>query len=621
MYIVKLASVLVFFFIHGLASPLLAQSHPHDSWQKIQTTGAGTVTVLWHNTKPFHYKDAQGKHTGIDHDLIVALFGFIQKKYQVKININWHKAKDYAEFHNEVKNGKDGIFSVAAFSITPERKKVMRFSPTYMPDIEIIISHPTLATFKNIEAFTASATTNNYTAISVKNTTFDKNLRAFQEKHMPALQLKYVTNADDIIQGINQSPNHFGYIHLPIYALALKNGINLKRQKLLQIQREGYAIMYPLQSDWQAVIEEFFKSPNFKPLVNQIIIHHVGSQVKDLIWDVSAKNNKEVALLTKENELQSLRIQQNELEIERQRIYQIALIGGVFVILVLAGVLYSRYQIKRKGNRVLLEKNAKIEKQRDKIEAIHAELKDSITYAQQIQQAMLPHGNRLTQSFPDNFVIFKPKDILSGDFYWLNDQQHLKQVAVADCAGRGVPGAFLTMMGTLILNHLIRESKRTNPQEILSLMDKLVQKTIISSEANLAIDISLCSIDYNSRSITFAGAKSSLFIVNKGRLKQIKGNKYSVGKGLYSSKTPLQIHHLEFSKGDTLYLMTDGFQNQLGGNNGVSKKFMLIRLKDLLVEINTQSLATQKQRLEKELASWQGKENQTDDILMMALQL
>lgn len=616
------------FIILGLFGTLSAQSLPHDSWKDTKNTGSGSVTVLWHDSKPFHYQNAKGEHTGIDHDLVVALFDFIEKKYKVKIGINWYKAKDYTDFHDRIKNGTGGIFSVAAFSITPERKKIMQFSPAYMPDIEVIISHPDMPSFKNIDAFKSTVAAKKYTAVSVKNTTFDKNLIALKNAHLPGLPIKHVTNADDIINTVRSTPNHFGYIHLPIYALALKNGLSLKRQKFLQVQREGYAIMFPLQSDWNTVIDEFFNSAGFKPLLNRIIIQHAGTNVKELIQNVSAEGNKELALLTKENELQSLRLKQNKLEIEqnklrieRHRFYQIVLIGGVVVILILAGVIYSRYQIKQKGNKALLEKNAKIEKQRDEIEAMHTELKDSISYAQQIQQAMMPHKNRLNHSFPENFVIYKPREMLSGDFYWLNDQKDMKLVAVADCAGRGVPGAFLTMLGTLVLNHVIRESKRTNPQEVLTLMDKLVQRTLTAAEANLAIKISLCCIDYAKGIIMFTGANSSLFIVNKGRLKQIKGNRHPIGKGLYNAKDPLVIHELEFAKGDVLYLMTDGFQNQLGGNNGQSKKFMLIRLKDVLAEINPQSLQLQKERLESELSNWQGQEAQTDDILLMGMQL
>ncbi len=618
----------IFLFIIGLVNTLTAQNLPSDSWQKLKANGSGTITVLWHNTKPFHYYDKSGKHTGIDHDLMTAMVGFIEKKHQVKTKVNWHKAQTYAEFHNAIKQGTGGIFAAAAFSITPERKKVMRFSPTYMPDIEIMVSHPDLPTFHSLEELLKSPDLKKYTAVSVKNTTFDKNITAFKNTYAPNLPIKYVTNTQEIVETIYQTPYHFGYIHLPIYAFALKNGQPLKRQKLLQIQRQGYALMYPLKSDWQAVVEEFFNSAEFKPLINQIISKHAGSQVKELVQDVSQKDNKELALLTKENELQSLRLKKNQLEmeqnklkLERQAFYQVMLIGGVVIILILAGVLYSRYQIKRKGNQTLLEKNTEIKKQRDEIKAMHNELKDSISYAQQIQEAMMPHRSRLTQAFPDNFVIYKPKEMLSGNFYWLNERKHLKLLAVADCAGRGVPGAFLTMMGTLVLNHVVRESKRTTPQEALTLMDKLVQRTLASDAANLAIDISLCCIDYDQKIIKFTGAHSSLFIVNKGRLKQIKGDKYPVGKGLYNAQNPLTMNLIEFEEGDVLYLLTNGFQNQLGGNNGQNKKFMLLRLKDLLAEINAQPLPQQQQHLESELEKWQGDVEQTDDILVMGVKL
>ncbi|EAY29245.1 SpoIIE family protein phosphatase [Microscilla marina] len=618
----------IFCIIIGFLGTVTAQTLPNDSWQKTQANGKGTITVLWHDAKPFHYYDEAGKHTGIDHDLMVAMTRFVEAKYKVKLDIQWHKAQTYAEFYNSIKDGTGGIFGAAAFSITPERKKVMRFSPTYMPDIEIIVSHPELPTFNSIGELINSPDFTKYTAVSVKNTTFDKSLVALKNKLAPNLSVKYVTNTHEIVQTINQNPYHFGYIHLPIYALALKNGLRLKRQKLLQIQREGYAVMYPLKSDWGKVIEEFFNSTEFKPLINKVTKQHVGTQVKDLIWDVSAKNNKELALLTKENELQSLRLKKNQLEIEqsklrleRQAFYQVMLIVGVVIILILGVVLYSRYQIKQRSNQALRDKNTEIKKQRDEIELMHTELKDSISYAQQIQQAMMPHQTRLTQAFPENFVIYRPKEMLSGNFYWLNDRQNLKLLAVADCAGRGVPGAFLTMMGTLMLNHVVRESKRTTPEDALTLMDKLVQRTLTSDAANLAIDISLCCIDYHKKIIKFTGAHSSLFIVNNGRLKQIQGDKHPVGKGLYNAKNPLTMNLIEFEKGDVLYLLTNGFQNQLGGNNGHNKKFMLLRIKDLLVEINSQPLEEQKQRLENELEKWRGQNEQTDDILMLGVQL
>jgi serine phosphatase RsbU (regulator of sigma subunit) len=268
-----------------------------------------------------------------------------------------------------------------------------------------------------------------------------------------------------------------------------------------------------------------------------------------------------------------------------------------------------------------------VEKQRDNIIS-------SINYALRIQNAIIPKEQEIQKYFPESFVFFKPKDIVSGDFYWFADKGDKKIIVVADCTGHGVSGAFMTMIGNNILNQIVHDQEVTEPNEILNLMTPLLEKTLLRSEGKVkdGMDISVVSIEHLSGfenltdvKITYAGAMNPLYYIQNQEFIEIKADKVPIG-GKQKEGFTYQKHNLNLSGlGDltdlTLYLCTDGFQDQFGGTE--KRKFMVGKFKKFLLEISEKPMAEQKQILETTISNWMlaGNETQTDDICVLGIRI
>jgi serine phosphatase RsbU (regulator of sigma subunit) len=300
-----------------------------------------------------------------------------------------------------------------------------------------------------------------------------------------------------------------------------------------------------------------------------------------------------------------------------------------------------------------------IAKQRDNIIS-------SINYALRIQNAIIPKESEIQKYFPDSFVLFRPKDIVSGDFYWFADKGEKKIIVVADCTGHGVSGAFMTMIGNNMLNHIIHDQEITQPNEILNLMTPLLEKTLLHSEGKVkdGMDISIISIeqtqnlssfqDLTSLKVEYSGAMNPLYYIENQEFKEIKADKVPIGgkqKEGFSYKNyelqvtninndELEITNYEKNNNDVIsnsqfviqndviknspfviYLCTDGFQDQFGGTE--NRKFMVGKFKKLLLEISDKPMIEQKEILETTISNWilAGNETQTDDICVLGIRL
>ncbi len=268
------------------------------------------------------------------------------------------------------------------------------------------------------------------------------------------------------------------------------------------------------------------------------------------------------------------------------------------------------------------ERTQQLRTTNEKLTKIHDNLQDSIRYAQRLQKGVLPLENQVKQLLPHSFVLFRPRDIVSGDFYWVEPiSDHKVMVAVADCTGHGIPGAMMSMMGSTALTEIVLNRKINSPTEILIQLDKMIQVTLRQNETNLkdGMDISICLFDFENQCIDFAGAHHPLYYFYEGELKVYKGAYRSIGGNYYD--TEFKSHQIPMQKGAKLYMFSDGFQDQFGGEEG--RKFMIRRLKKLLLDIHQEPMELQKSKLEKTLDAWMsaGKTSQTDDILLFGLSL
>jgi len=264
-------------------------------------------------------------------------------------------------------------------------------------------------------------------------------------------------------------------------------------------------------------------------------------------------------------------------------------------------------------------KNTELKLAHDIIAVKNKEIVDSINYAKRLQDAILPPLSHIKKSLPDSFVLYKPKDIVAGDFYWMERTGDTILIAAADCTGHGVPGALVSVVCSTALNRTVKEFKITEPGKMLDKLRELVLETFEKSESNVqdGMDISLCSINTKTNEIQWSGAYNSLVYIQNGELKEVEADKQPIGK----NDKPVQFttHNLKLQKGDMLYLLTDGYADQFGGPNG--KKFKCKQLEELLLENASQGMEVQKKKLEETLENWKGNLEQVDDILIMGIKL
>ncbi|MGZ3885308.1 MAG: PP2C family protein-serine/threonine phosphatase, partial [Bacteroidia bacterium] len=245
---------------------------------------------------------------------------------------------------------------------------------------------------------------------------------------------------------------------------------------------------------------------------------------------------------------------------------------------------------------------------------------DSINYAKRIQESILPADDMIAKVFDNSFVFYKPKDVVCGDFYWFTQKDDEAVIAAVDCTGHGVPGAFMTVIGNSLLNQIVNFSGVTDPGRILTQLDKKLQETMQQHGniiTNDGMDAAICRYRINKREITFSGAKRPLYIFKQGELIEIKGNKSPIGSYGHEYDKLFSEHKISVNKNDTIYLFSDGLQDQFGGGDG--KKFMIKRFRDMLGEIQNISMRDQAERIEREMTLWQKGYEQTDDMLLIGI--
>ena len=295
-------------------------------------------------------------------------------------------------------------------------------------------------------------------------------------------------------------------------------------------------------------------------------------------------------------------------------------------------------KVKERTEEILQQKE-EIETQRDILFAQKNEITDSINYAQRIQTAALPDTEYMDAVMPEYFVLFKPRDIVSGDFYWIKEVRNYLILVVADCTGHGVPGAFMSMLGLTLLNEQIGRSRLDKPGEILDRLRRKVKETLAQEgkdqEQKDGMDMAIAMIDKEGMELDFAGAFNPLYLIRQSangkdplaqyaslksegyQLYDLKGDRQPIG--VYSSESDFNTRHVQLQKGDTIYLFSDGFADQIGGPNG--KKFMSRKFKMTLLEIQQLSMEEQKINLDDTLEKWRGDNEQVDDILVMGIRV
>jgi serine phosphatase RsbU (regulator of sigma subunit) len=291
---------------------------------------------------------------------------------------------------------------------------------------------------------------------------------------------------------------------------------------------------------------------------------------------------------------------------------------------------------RNKAEMQISNQKFQLEKNNKELALKNEDIISSINYAQKIQYAVLPNEESIYRSIPLSFIIYKPRDIVSGDFFWfhessesgvgssenpVNKQNSELYIVAADCTGHGVPGAFMTVIGSNALTQTVIENKITKPSEILTELDNRVTHTLKQEKTHYGLvqdgmDLALLKINKAKKELIFTSAKRPAFFIRNGELKEIKGSKSSIG-GLRNEEKIFEEISISYREDDMIYLFSDGYVDQFGGTN--NKKFTTRRLRELLLGIYQLPVNEQKERIEKTFADWKGENEQTDDMLVIGI--
>jgi serine phosphatase RsbU (regulator of sigma subunit) len=275
-----------------------------------------------------------------------------------------------------------------------------------------------------------------------------------------------------------------------------------------------------------------------------------------------------------------------------------------------------------KRNHKIKKQHEDVLKQKDIISKKNEEITADLRYSQRIQEAILPRDEFIREILPQHFIVNIPKNIVSGDFYWLEKTNNKVILAVADCTGHGVSGALMHMMGIIFLNEIVKKKQIKEPGEIMGELRNYIMSSLHQTgkfgETQDGMDLALCTIDFDTYKLQFVGANNPLYIINNKGLTEIKGDRMPVGININYDK-PFTTHEIKLQRGDTLYMFTDGYADQFGGLKG--KKFRYKYFKELLIGINGSSLQKQKDIIKQTFYKWKGEHEQVDDVLIMGVKI
>ncbi len=361
--------------------------------------------------------------------------------------------------------------------------------------------------------------------------------------------------------------------------------------------------------------------------------HKLYSEIKDSIFNQEKLDKLSQLEIEYETEKKEQQIQLKEVELEKSReaskrksLQNNMLIGGLLIVIIMSFISIRAYINKRKSNELILKQKEEVEHQKILVEEKNIEILDSINYAKRIQDAILPSDDFIRTHLSDSFVFYKPKDIVAGDFYWVEKVGDKVLFAVADCTGHGVPGAMISVVCHNALNRAIGEFNLINPGKILDKTREIIAEQMNKSIQNNSkisvrdgMDIALVVMNTKDKSFEFAGANNSLWIIRKNsdQVEVVKATKQHIG--MVETPQNFESHLVNLEKGDTIYLFSDGYVDQFGGEKG--KKMKTANFKKLLLSIQKETMEQQYQLIDEAFENWKGDLEQLDDVCIIGVRI
>jgi serine phosphatase RsbU (regulator of sigma subunit)/lipopolysaccharide biosynthesis regulator YciM len=466
-------------------------------------------------------------------------------------------------------------------------------------DTALFYYEKSLSAFRKSNSGNVPYTLTNIGKVYMKNGDYKKAIEVQQEGYEIAKQSDAKLEMTATLLGLAETYSAAGDVKSAIktYNEAGTTAEEIGAKKELRQSYEGLSVSY-------AKIPDYVNAYKYQTLLTNI---------KDTLY-VAANNNKiQFLQLNYELDRKETLISLQDIKIKKQKFTQITFIIGFIIAILIAIQTYRNYRRKVRTNELLA-------KQKNEIEIINKNLTDSINYAERIQSAMFPSKDILSENLFEYFILFKPLDIVSGDFYWFKQNNNSIFVAAADCTGHGVPGAFMSILGLTFLNELVHNAVTLNANDILTRLKDHVIKTLHQTQnyqsARDGMEMALFIYDLESGRLEFSGARRPLYYIRDGQMSELSADKmplgiYEEGESTFTNK------ELEIKKDDIVYLFSDGYVDQLGGPD--RKTFKTKKFKDMLLGNCHLPMNEQKELLDIALEEWRGNVEQIDDILVIGI--
>jgi len=384
-----------------------------------------------------------------------------------------------------------------------------------------------------------------------------------------------------------------------------------------------------MSANYQLLSELYEKTKRYKKALNIFKLHinmrdslnNEATQKATAKQEAKYEYEKQKAIDDAEHD-KLLTIEQEEKE--KQQILTGATAGGLGLVVVFLIFVFNRLRVTKRQKLVIEEQKQEVEQQKEVVEQAHDELEeknqeimDSITYAKRIQSAILPPTKLVKEYLKESFILYKPKDVVAGDFYWMEHKDNKVLFAAADCTGHGVPGAMVSVVCNNALNRSVREHGLTDPGDILTKTRDIVIEEFEKSEEDVkdGMDIALCSLE--GMKLQYAGAHNPLWIIRNGEIIETKANKQPIGQ--FDNPEPYTTHSFDLEQGDSIYVFSDGYVDQFGGEKG--KKFKAKAFRELLLSIQDKSMEEQKTIIDEAFESWRGNLEQIDDVCVIGVRV
>jgi len=401
--------------------------------------------------------------------------------------------------------------------------------------------------------------------------------------------------------------------------------------------QEGYKHLHSNYSAMNQVDESFRYLKRYAELKDSLLKEQNHQRVAQL--KIRYQTDKQLNEISLNKVDQQLNIAREE----QQATVQKALIGLAVVLCLLAFTFFNRYRYNKRISKLLQAQSERInqqnsqitqatdqvrqnlvevQEQKSSIEAKKAEIDAGLAYALRIQQSILPEKERFLQNLPHYFVYYQPKDVVSGDFYFLETKGKIRYIAAVDCSGHGVPGAFMSVLGYQILTEILNESETDflSPEILIAEADQRLRSLLHQDEGNNSkdsMDVALCAYDPDKQKVYFCGAHRPLYIFQNGTLAEIKGDHYPVGGAQHTDKR-FTVHEIPMRPGDRLYTFSDGITDQFGIEQGRRKKFSAARLQQFITDHQKMKMFEQGEVFQSQMKSWMTDSKQLDDMLLLA---